>query len=111
MSSKKQRKDKQRVRMNKDKIRAMKRILTEKDAEPFELEPWMGHSSLTFYKLDDLYDLLDLEGDVEDVSLQGCRIGCPSEVTIIAFNKEHVKYELDGKIKVGSSGNYLVEID
>lgn len=110
MSSKKQRKDKQRARLNKDKIRAMKTILEKEGATPFQLEPWMGHSSLTFYKLNDIYDILELEGDVENVQLQGRNIGCPSEITILAFNNDHVKYDIDGKITVGKTDDYLVEV-
>lgn len=111
MSSKKQRKEKQRSRINQDKLRGMKRTLREKGIAPFELETWMGHSSGTFYRLDVVYDALELEGDVKDVNLPGRDIVCPTETTIIAFNDKYVLYTSDGKTHTAKTSSYLAKAE
>lgn len=111
MSSKKQRKEKQRSRINQDKLRGMKRTLSEKGISPFELESWMGHSSGTFYRLDVVYDALEFEGDVENINIPGRDIGCPTETTIIAFNDNYVQYIVDGKTHTAKTSSYLVKAE
>jgi len=111
MTSKKQRKEKQRMKANRDKLRGMNRTLIKKDIDPFELEPWMGNSPGTLYRLDKIYEAIGFEGNVENANLIGRNIGCPSEVTIIDFNKEYVRYETCGRIQQGLSSSYLVKID
>lgn len=110
MSSKKQRKEKQQIRVNKDKLRSMEKVLGEKDVLPFELEPWMGHSHHIFYKLDDIYAVLNLEGIVEGANLLGRNIGCPTDIIIVEFDKEMVRYEIDGEVKIGRTRDFLVKV-
>lgn len=111
MSSKKQRKEQQRMRDNYNKLRGMKKTLIKKGINSFEFEPWMGNSSGTFYRLDHVYDALDFKGNVENANLIGRNIGCPSEVTIIDFNKDYVRYDIFGRIQQGISSSYLVKVD
>ena len=110
MSSKKQRKEKQRMRDNHDKLHRMKKPLLQKEVNSFEFEPWMGNSFGTFYRLDQIYDALDFKGTVENANLIGRNISCPSEVTIIDFNKDHVRYEMCGRIQQGASSSYIVKV-
>ena len=112
MSSKKKRKEKQQSRIMQDKLRAMKRTLEKNVAvAPFELEEWMGHSSHTYYSLHDVYTALEFEGTVQHAHLIGRAIGCPSRITILNFNNDIVQYELDGETLVGTTKDYLVEIN